>query len=152
MRRTLSADQRAGERREGYVLPFRFSVDVQREVLCRDWIREMNTIESRDSLAPKLKGKLKSRGTETRRIWSGRMSWFVTVSSSCLGIGCLFFWPCLAATKTCEGQLPNRNRQSFWCFWKEGFFCLPVISSIVADHLKFVWKHRFNFSFYASFE
>lgn len=73
-----SERQGAGEWREAYVLPFSFSVDVQREVLYRDWIREMNTIESQDSRAPKLKEKLKSRGTATCRIWSERMSWFVT--------------------------------------------------------------------------
>lgn len=50
------------------------SLDVQKEVLYGDWIREMNTTESGDSLAPKLKEKLKSRGTATCRIWSERMS------------------------------------------------------------------------------
>lgn len=59
---------------EGCVLPFSFSVDVQREVLYRDWIIEMNTTEPQYSLTPKLKEKLKSRRTATCGIWSERMS------------------------------------------------------------------------------
>lgn len=130
-------DQRGREQTNGGkdVLPFSFSVDVQREVLYRDWIREMNTIESLDSLALKLKEEPKSCGTATRRIWSERMSRFVTVSSSCLRIGCLFIQPCLAAMMTCEGQLPNMKRHSLVSTfgevaWTRGiffpFFCLPV--------------------------
>lgn len=111
-----------------------FSVDVQREVLHRDWIREMNTIESWDSLVPKLKEELKeelkSCGIATCRFRSERMSWFVTVSSWCLGIGRL--WPCLAAMTACEGRLPNKNRTFFglsscFYFFVFGWRCFSLL-------------------------
>lgn len=48
------------------------------------------------------KKKKKSCGTATCRIRSERMSWFVTVSSSCLGIGRLFSLSPLTLPGSCD--------------------------------------------------